>query len=298
MPARRVAVTGASGLIGGALAAYLMDRGDEVIRLVRREPTRALERLWSPVPGGLDPTVLEDVDAVVHLAAAGVGDHRWTPAYKELVLRSRVEGTRAVAEAIAQTARPIRFVCGSAIGYYGDRGEEVLTERSDPGTGFLAEVVRAWEAAADAAQEAGAPVAFARHGLVMAPGGGAFAKVLRLARRGLGGPLGTGRQYWSWITLRDSVRALGHLIDRPDVLGAVNVVGPDPRPQRVVAREIGKALGRPAILPAPSVALRVALGEFADDILSSQRVMPFALADSGFTFQHATMTDAAAWLTR
>lgn len=298
MTGRRVAVTGASGFIGGALAAYLTDRGDEVIRLVRRAPTRPLERLWSPAPGGLDPTVLEDVDAVVHLAAAGVGDHRWTPAYKDLVLRSRVEGTRAVAEAIARTGRPIRFVCGSAIGYYGDRDEEILTERSDPGTGFLAEVVRAWEGAAEAAHAAGAPVAFARHGLVMGPKGGAFAKVLRLGRLGLGGPMGDGRQYWSWITLTDSVRALGHLIDRPDVVGAVNIVGPDPRPQRVVAREIGRALHRPAILPAPAIALRVVLGEFADDILGSQRVMPFVLTGSGFTFEHSTLVDAAAWLTR
>ena len=298
MTGRRIAVTGASGFIGGALAAYLTERGDEVIRLVRRAPTRPGERLWAPVPGGLDPAALEDVDAVVHLAAAGVGDHRWTPAYKELVLRSRVDGTSAVAEAVARMGRPIRFVCGSAIGFYGDRGEEILTERSSPGTGFLAEVVQAWEGAAAPASAAGASVAFARHGLVMGPGGGAFAKVLRLGRLGLGGPMGRGHQYWSWITLTDSVRALAHLLDRPEVVGPVNVVGPDPRPQRVVAREIGRALHRPAVLPAPAIALRVVLGEFADDILGSQRVMPFALTGSGFSFEHTTLADAAAWLTR
>lgn len=298
MSARKVAVTGASGFLGSALTAYLADRGDEVIRLVRRVPTRPHERSWDPVPGGLDPRAIEDVDAIVHLAAAGVGDHRWTPAYKELVLRSRVRGTAAVAGAIARTGRPIRLVCGSAIGYYGDRGDEVLTELSNPGTGFLSEVVRAWEGSAEPAVAAGAPVAFARHGLVMGPGGGAFARMLRLARWGLGGPLGSGRQYWSWITLADSVRALTHLIDRPDLVGPVNVVGPDPRPQRVVAGAIGQALHRPAVLPAPAVALRVVLGEFADDILGSQRVMPFALTGSGFTFEHSTLAAAAAWLTR
>ena len=148
MSGRRVAVTGASGFIGGALTAYLAGRGDEVVRLVRHQPTQPSERRWDPVRGGLDPRAIDDVDAIVHLAAAGVGDHRWTPAYKELVLRSRVDGTAAVATAIAQTGRPIRFVCGSAIGYYGDRGDEILTELSGPGTGFLAEVARAWEGSA------------------------------------------------------------------------------------------------------------------------------------------------------
>ncbi len=298
MSGRRVAVTGASGFIGGALTAYLAGRGDEVVRLVRHQPTQPSERRWDPVRGGLDPRAIDDVDAIVHLAAAGVGDHRWTPAFKELVLRSRVDGTAAVATAIAQTGRPIRFVCGSAIGYYGDRGDEILTELSGPGTGFLAEVARAWEGSAEPAIAAGAPVAFARHGLVMGPGGGAFARLLRLARWGLFGPLGSGRQYWSWITLADSVRALSHLIDRPDLTGPVNIVGPDPRPQRVVASAIGHALHRPAMLPAPSVALRVALGEFADDILGSQRVMPFALTGSGFTFEHSMLRPAAAWLVR
>ncbi len=294
----RVAVTGASGFIGSALTAYLQERGDEVIRLVRHAPAHPGERRWSPDPAGVDPAVLADIDVVVHLAAAGVGDRRWTPSYKELVLRSRVEGTAAIARAIAATGRPIRFVCGSAIGFYGERGEEILTERSEPGTGFLAEVVRAWEAAAEPAEQGGAAVVFARHGLVMGAHGGAFARMLRLTRWGLGGPLGTGAQYWSWITLADSVRALAHLVDRPELCGPVNIVGPDPRPQRVVARALGQALGRPAVLPAPALALRVALGEFADDILTSQRVMPFALTGSGFDFEHPTLGQAAASLTR
>ncbi|MFZ1286685.1 MAG: TIGR01777 family oxidoreductase, partial [Candidatus Phosphoribacter sp.] len=238
--AQRIAVTGASGLIGSALTAHLTQRGDDVVRLMRQAPSSPQERQWSPEPGGLDPLTLADVDAVVHLAGAGVGDKRWSGAYKELILRSRIEGTRAVSQAIAASGRPIRLVTASAIGFYGDRGQEVLTESSEPGSGFLAEVVRAWEGATVQAVDAGSPVAHARFGLVMAPGGGAFERILTLTRFGLGGPLGRGRQYWSWITLHDVVHALGHLIDRPELVGPANVVGPDPRPQRVVARALGR----------------------------------------------------------
>ncbi|PID96272.1 MAG: TIGR01777 family protein [Actinomycetales bacterium] len=294
---RTVAVTGASGLIGKALVDYLEARGDTVVRFVRRLPAGPEERQWTPRPGGLDPATLADVDAVVHLAGAGVGDHRWTPAYKELILRSRVDSTRCVAAAIAERARTghvVRLVNGSAIGVYGDRGDERLTEKSPPGTGFLADVVQAWENAADAAVTAGAPVAFSRTGLVMSADGGAFQRLLALARFGLAGPLGSGRQWWSWITLRDEIRALAHLVDRPEIVGPVNLVGPDPRPQRQVVAALASALGRPALVPAPAFALRVALGEFADDILASQRVEPRLLLDNGFGFEQATLGSAAA----
>ncbi len=296
---RTVAVTGASGFLGTALCQALTHRGDRVIHLVRTTPSGPGERPWQARPGGLLPETLADVDAVVHLAGAGVGDRRWTPAYKDLILRSRVEGTTAVAEAVAEqtrSGRAIRLVSASAIGAYGDRGDEVLTESSPRGDGFLAEVVRAWEGATQPAVDAGAAVALTRTGLVLAATGGAFARMLMLARLGLGGPLGAGRQWWSWITLADEVRALLHLVDTPAITGPVNLVGPEPRRQREVAAAMGMVLGRPALLPAPAVALRVALGEFADDILASQRVLPTVLVDNGFHFEHASLGAAVATL--
>lgn len=293
----RIAVTGASGFIGTALAAYLRARGDEVVPLVRHPPSAPEEIPWDPSTARLDPAALTGVDAVVHLAGAGVGDRRWTPAYKDLVLRSRVEGTTAVAGAVAAQDRPVRLVVASAIGYYGpDRGEEVLTETSAPGHGFLAEVVRAWEGAAASACDAGMPVAHARTGLVMAAGGGMFPRLVRLTRLGLAGPLGSGRQFMSWVTLPDAVRGYAHLIDHPEIRGPVNLVGPDPRPQREVAAALARVLHRPAVVPAPAFALRVALGEFATDVLGSLRVLPDRLRDSGFDFEHSTLAGAAATL--
>ena len=312
----RVAVTGASGLIGSALVAALHERGDEVVRLVRRPVRAADEAQWDPSSRHLDPAALDGVDAVVNLAGAGVGDHRWTPAYKREILASRTDSTHAVATAVAATGLPLRLVNGSAVGIYGDRGDERLTEASDPGDGFLAEVVRAWEAAANPAVEAGAPVAFARTGLVLAPlgdasghllrldrsgmlvatDGGAAGPLLRSARLGLAGPLGSGRQFWPWITLADEVRAILHLLDHPEVTGPVNLVGPAPSRQKAVASALGEALGRPAILPVPGFALRLALGEFAGDILGSQRVVGDVLEGSGFVHEHGDLADAVRWL--
>ncbi len=293
---RRIAITGASGLIGGALSRQLTSRGDQVVRLVRHEPSGPQERRWDPEGRSLPESALEQVDAVVHLAGAGVGDRRWTPAYKDLVLRSRLDGTTAVAKAIAAIGRPIRLVSASAVDCYGSRGDEILTESSPGGDGFLADVVRVWEGATAAASATGAPVALARTGLVMAPTGGAFQRLLRLARLGLGGPLGSGRQWWPWITLADEVSALIHLIDHPELVGPVNLTSPDPRPQREIATEIGRALGRPAILPAPAVALRVAVGEFADDILASQRVLPTRLTAHGFQFAQPSLAEGVGYL--
>ncbi|GGL22243.1 TIGR01777 family protein [Phycicoccus endophyticus] len=292
----RVAVTGSSGLIGTALVAALRARGDDVLRLVRREPAAPDEVRWDPATRRLDPAVLDGVDAVVNLAGAGVGDHRWSPAYKREILASRTDATTAVATAVAATGAPVRLVSGSAVGFYGDRGDQPLTEADAAGTGFLAEVVLAWEAAAGPAVEAGAPVAFARTGIVMAAGGGAMAPLLRLARLGLGGPLGSGRQFWPWVTLVDEVRALVHLVDRPDVTGAVNLTGPAPARQREVAAALGRALHRPAVLPAPSLALRAVVGEFAGEILGSQRIVGEALLASGFVHEHADLDAAARWL--
>jgi uncharacterized protein (TIGR01777 family) len=292
---QRVAVTGASGLIGSALSAFLTARGDDVVHLVRREPRTRYEVGWDPVSRKLNPGDLSGLTAVVHLAGAGVGEHRWTSAYKQEILDSRVNGTATISTALADLGEPIALVSGSAIGAYGDRGDEMLTEDSDLGKGFLAEVVRAWEAATEPAQDAGLRVAHARTGLVLTPDGGAMKRVLPLARWGMAGPLGSGRQYWSWITLRDELRALAHLIDQ-DLAGAVNLVGPQPLRQAEFMKALGAQLGRPAVLPAPSLALKVALGEFAADILASAKVMPSVLTASGFVFEHETIQSALRWL--
>lgn len=294
---QRVAITGASGLIGGALSAFLAARGDEVLHLVRRLPHTRAEIQWDPRAGELDPASLDGVDAVVHLAGAGVGDRRWTPQYKQEIFGSRVEGTRTVATALARLAQPVTLVSASAIGYYGsDRGEEVLTEDSAAGQGFLADVVRAWEAAALPAVDAGLRVVHPRSGLVMSPHGGAFGRLLPIVRLGLGGPLGSGRQWWSWITLHDEVRALAHLIDSPDLSGPVNLVSPQPLRQADVVRALAASIRRPAVLPAPSLAMKAVLGEFAGEVLGSQRVMPSALTASGFCFDHDSIDKAVDWL--
>jgi uncharacterized protein (TIGR01777 family) len=294
-PHQRVAITGASGLIGSALSAFLSARGDDVVHLVRREPHARYEIGWDPTSRKLNPGDLSGYTAVVHLAGAGVGDHRWTPAYKQEILDSRVNGTATIATALAQLGEPIALVSGSAIGAYGDRGDEMLTEQSELGEGFLADVVRAWEAATTPAQKAGLRVAHARTGLVLTPDGGAMKRVLPLARLGLAGPLGTGRQYWSWITLKDELRALAHLIDH-DIAGPVNLVSPQPRRQAEIMKALGAKLGRPALLPAPALALKVALGGFADDILASAHITPNVLAASGFEFEHETIEGAIRWL--
>ncbi len=292
---QRVAITGASGLIGSSLSAFLSARGDEVVHLVRREPRAPYEISWDPASHHLPPGELSGLTAIVHLAGAGVGDHRWTPAYKQKILSSRVDGTATLATALAKLGEPIALVSGSASGAYGDRGDEILTEDSETGSGFLADVVRAWEAATAPAQEAGLRVVHARTGLVLTPDGGAMQRVLPLARFGLAGPLGSGRQFWSWITLRDELRALAHLIDH-DLAGPVNLVSPQPLRQAEVMKALGAQLGRPAFLPAPALALKVALGEFAGDILGSARIMPSVLTASGFDFEHDTIKSAMSWL--
>jgi uncharacterized protein (TIGR01777 family) len=298
---KRVAITGSSGLIGGALRRHLEARGDEVVRLVRRDPSGAGEVRWDPAHGDLDPAALEGVDAVVNLAGVGIGDKRWDAAHKRAVERSRTDATWTVAQALAQVrargANP-RLVNASAVGYYGDRGDEVLTETSAPGRDALAGIVTRWEAAADPAREAGVPVACVRSGLVMSPDGGAFKPVLLLARLGLAGPMGSGAEWWPWISLVDEVRAITHLVDHPDLTGAFNLAAPGSARQREIARAIAAALHRPAVLPAPRLALRAVVGEFADSIVASQRVAPEALLSAGFTFEHPDLESAVSWLVR
>ena len=299
---KRVAITGSSGLIGGALRRHLLDRGDTVVRVIRHDATNDDEVKWDPQRGRLDAEVLDGVDAVVNLAGVGIGDRRWDDEHKRRVERSRTDATGTVAKALVthaeHTGQRVRLVNASAVGFYGDRGDEVLTETSAPGHDFLAGVVTRWEAAADVAARAGIPVACVRSGLVMSRDGGAFEPILRLARLGLGGPMGSGRQWWPWITLLDEVRAITHLIDRPELTGAFNLVAPEAARQVVIARAIGSALSRPAVVPAPRLALRIVIGEFADSILASQRVEPAGLLASGFDFEHVDLASAVSWLVR
>lgn len=292
---QRIVVAGSSGLIGGALCHSLRERGDEVVRLVRRPAEHASEVQWDPSTRHLDPEVLDNVDAVVNVAGASLGAHRWSPEFKAELISSRTDGTTALATAIAATGRHIHLVNGSAVGYYGDRGDEVLTEESTAGSGFLVDLVHAWEGATEAASAAGAPVAHLRTGIVLAPDGDAIKALLRLTKLGLGGPLGNGRHYWAWITLVDHVRAIQHVLDHT-LEGPVNLTGPEPARQRDIVAEMGRQLHRPSLLPAPSFALRLVLGEMAGDIVSSQRAIPQRLQDTGFTHEHGTLPDAVRWL--
>lgn len=293
---QRVAITGASGLIGGALSSALREAGHDVIHFVRRDPSAEHERPWDPAHGRLAAEHLADVDTVVHLAGAGVGDHRWTPKYKALIHSSRVDGTDLVARVVADGAGPTRLVTASAIGIYGDRGDEVLTEHSATATGFLADVVRDWEGATAPAKDAGLPVAHARTGIVLSRKGGALTPMVHVGRLGIGGPLGSGRQWVPWITLADTVAAYTRLVEDDSITGPVNLTAPHPVRQRDLARAIGTRLHRPAVLPTPRAALRVALGEFADDALASARVLPHELTRAGFEHTHPELGDAMDWL--
>lgn len=292
----KIVVTGASGLIGTALVTRLHASRHEVVRLVRRPPRAGDEVRWDPERGTVDLDGLAGVDGAVHLAGAGVGDHRWTDDYKRQIRDSRVLGTRTLVEALTKLdPLPRVLVSGSAVGYYGSRGDEVLTETSGAGEGFLAEVVHAWEAEAVPAAQAGIRVAYARTGLVMSPTGGAFGRLLPLLKLGVAGPLGNGRQWWPWITLEDETAALEFLLDK-DVEGPVNLSAPNPQRQGELTKTLGRAFRRPALLPAPAIALRAVLGEFAADVLASQRMLPKALLDAGFSFRHPDLDSAAEWL--
>ena len=289
----KVAITGASGLIGSALVPHLRNRGDEVLRLVRRPATAPDEVTWDPSTGTVDLAGLAGIDAVVHLAGAGVGDHRWTDAYKKTILDSRVDGTHTIVKAMIELdPRPRTLVAGSAIGWYGDTGDRAVDESAPAGKGFLADVVRAWEAAADPAREAGIRVTHARTGLVVAQQGGAWAKLFPIFKLGLGGKLGSGRQYWSWISLRDEISALTYLLDNESVSGPINLTGPAPATNSEVTSAMGKVLGRPTVFAVPAFALKTVLGEFSTEILSSARVVPRALQTAGFSWQDATVESA------
>ena len=287
---RTVAVTGASGLIGTALTAALEKRGDRVVPIGRRPTDGGV--VWDPGARQIDETTLDDIDAVVHLAGERI-DGRWTATKKRRILDSRVEGTEVLAGALANLDHPPAVVVSaSAIGFYGDRGDEELTEDSQPGTGFLAEVCERWEAAAAPIASPDTRLVLARPGIVCTPDGGALGRMLALTRLGLGGRLGNGRQWWPWITLEDEVRALLHLLDTP-IVGPVNLVAPGICRNAEFVRSLARALRRPAVLPAPALALRAALGEMANGLLlASARVRPARLEDSGFKFKSPDLASA------
>ena len=285
-----VAVTGSHGLIGTALVLALRERGDTVRRLVRSEPAPGdgpgpFVR-WDPQAGTIDRAALEGVDGVVHLAGAGIGDKRWTDARKREILESRTKGTSLLAEALAGLdQKPAVFVSSSAIGYYGDRADEKLTETAPSGHGFTADVCVAWEAAAQPAAEAGIRVAHPRTGIVLSRAGGALPRLLPLFKLGLGGRLGSGRQWWSWITIDDEVAALLHLLDG-DLAGPVNLAAPGAVTNAEMAKTLGRVLHRPAVLPVPAFGPKLVLGrELGTELLFfSQRVVPDRLEASGFRF--------------
>jgi uncharacterized protein (TIGR01777 family) len=289
----RIAVTGASGLIGSALAESLTASSHEVVRLVRHEPRSAGEARWDPAAGTVDAAGLEGCRAIVHLAGAPIGARRWTDARKKELRDSRVLGTAAIARAAAAMSTPPEvLLCGSAIGFYGDTGDSWVDESSPAGTGFLADLVRDWEAAAEPARAAGIRTVHARTGLVVSTAGGAWAPLFPLFRAGLGGRLGDGRQFWSFIALHDEVAALRHLLDTSAVSGPVNLTAPDPLTNRQITAAMGRVLHRPTLAAVPGPVLRLTLGEFAGDVLSSQRVRPKVLLDSGFSFAFPKIEEA------
>ena len=291
----KVLVSGASGFVGSRLTARLTDDGHQVTRLVRSHPKpERAEIQWDPAAGGLEPSALAGFDAVVHLAGENISQGRWTDAKKARIRHSRVRGTQLLAQTLARPAgRPKVLVTASAIGFYGNRGDEQLDEQSPPGSGFLAHVCRQWESATEPAAEAGVRVVPLRLGLVLSSTGGALAKMLPIFRLGLGGPLGSGRQYVSWITLDDVIGAIQHAIAADSLRGPVNAVAPHPVTNREFTRALGRALRRPALLPAPAFALRVILGQMADELLlASTRVLPRRLLDSGFRFRDPGLESA------
>jgi len=294
-PRMRVAVSGSSGLVGSVLVPFLTTGGHRVCRLVRGKPDAAAGEL--PLPTGeqtIDAAAFEGLDAVVHLAGENIASHRWTPEQKRRILDSRVEPTRRLCELLAGLDRPPKvLVSASAVGIYGHRGNEPVDETSPAGDGFLADVCRQWEEATTAARQRGIRVVSARLGMVLSGRGGALGPMLRPFRLGLGGPLGDGRQYWSWISIDDAVGAIYHALMHDAVAGPVNVVNPSPVTNREFTKTLAHVLHRPALCRVPAAALRALTGEMADDlILSGARVAPSRLEATGYRFRRATLEDA------
>ena len=294
----KIVITGSSGLIGSALVRVLRSEDEghahEVLRLVRREASADDEISWDPAAGrGPDLERLHGVDAAINLAGAGLGDHRWSDGYKKEILESRTSSTRLLAEALASLdPKPTVLLSGSAIGYYGDTGDRFVDEDAPAADDFAAEVARDWEASAAAASDAGIRTVLLRTGIVLSTKGGALGKVLPLFKAGVGGRLGSGHQYVSWIARPDHIAAMRFLLDADDVSGPVNVTAPNPVTNRDYTKAIAAAVHRPALFPAPSLALKAVLGEFAGNVVGGQRVLPKRLVDAGFEFGYPDIEPA------
>ena len=288
LPPQRIAITGASGLIGNALVGYLKSQGHTVQRLVRRAAVSSEEITWDPIAGTVDLDAIAGVDAVIHLAGAGVSDKRWTKKYKSEILNSRLLGTTTIAKAVA-IVKPQVFISASAIGWYGESGNRAVVESDRVGDDFLATVCREWESAADLAGDV--RTIKLRTGLVLDPTGGALGKMLPLFRFGLGGKLSNGRQWWSWITLHDQIRAIAFLLESK-VAGPVNLTSPNPVTNSEFTAGLARAMHRPALFPVPAIALKIALGGFSAEVLGSKKVMPQVLTEAGFTFDYPHISSA------
>jgi uncharacterized protein (TIGR01777 family) len=288
LPPQRIAVTGASGLIGNALVGYLKSQGHTVQRLVRRAAVSSEEITWDPIAGTVDMEALAGVDAVIHLAGAGVSDKRWTKKYKSEILNSRLLGTTTIAKAVA-IVKPQVFISASAIGWYGESGNRAVVESDRVGDDFLAAVCREWESAADLAGDV--RTVKLRTGLVLDPTGGALGKMLPIFRFGLGGKLSNGKQWWSWITLHDQIRAIAFLLENK-ISGPVNLTSPNPVTNSEFTAGLARAMHRPALFPMPAFALKIALGGFSAEVLGSKKVMPQALTEAGFTFDYPHISSA------
>ena len=281
----KIVITGSSGLIGSALVRDCEKKNFEVLKLVRRAPKQENESQWDPIKGIVDLNVLEKATAIVNLAGAGVGDRRWSKKYKKLILDSRVNSTETLANAIVNLKTPPSvFVSGSAIGFYGDTADVAVDENANLGEGFLSDVVFNWEYAAQRVRSNNIRVVHPRTGLVMSKRGGLLKKILPLFKLGLGGKLGNGKQYWSYISLEDEIRAIHHLIEDVRLTGGVNFTNPNPVTNAEFTKSLASVVNRPAFLNVPSLALKIALGEFSIEALGSSRILPSKLKAAGFKF--------------
>lgn len=290
----KVLVTGATGLVGSELVPFLVKQGHVVFRLTSSKPREGNDIVWDPAHNQLPKGRIEGTDVVVHLAGKNIAGKRWNSKVKEELRRSRVEGTKLLCETMTQLdVLPKTLICASAIGFYGDRGSEMLNETSAPGTGFLADLCREWEAACEPARDKGIRVVNLRIGVVLSAKGGGLAKMLTPFKLGLGGVIGTGNQYWSWIGIDDVVGAIDHCITNEKMSGPINATAPCPVTNYDFTKALGTVLGRPTIVPTPGIVARIALGEMANDLLlSSARVMPNRLSESGYRFLFPTLEPA------